>query len=502
MSTPKNIALNAPSFANGIDRPAPTDAELIEMLEASRNPSQWYVKMREVVGHLNNRGMDENAIRYFCVDYCDGAFDDGLTEIIDKIMKKPVGVSKTKQQKAKAEPKPDSPFLTNKKGEALPVLANVLRVLRSNSDWQIARDLFAGRDMLLAPVPDATGKTPNQFTPRPLEDGDIIRATEWFQSNGFSSMSETAVTSGLTLFAVDNSFDPLVDTLRGLQWDGVERLENWLIAYCGALADSNQPVEYVQAAGKRWMTSAVARALKPGCKADTALVLVGNQGIGKSTAAKVLAYHDEWFSDSLPPVGTKEASDHLRGKWIVEFGEMATLGRADLEEFKAFMTRTTEKFRPVYGRKEIEYPRRCVFIGSSNENEFLKDVSGNRRFLPITVAKIDIDLLKRDRDMLWAEAVHLFDQGEQWHLTAEEAAVAAGQQESFMIVDERTDRLREFLIGKSQVKILDALTHLEMKHERKEQLELGRMLRALKWKKQNTRTGKVWVPERHSDDLF
>jgi hypothetical protein len=388
-----------------------------------------------------------------------------------------------------------SPFVVNGKGQPAPIVANVLTELRSSNNWAVALDNFSGREILMQPLPDANGRKPNHFEPRALEDGDIIRATEWFQRNGFQTMKKDAVADGLYVFAAENAFDPLADKLRSLQWDGIARLETWLIDYCGAQPSTDQPVEYIQAAGMRWMISAVARALLPGCKVDTALVLVGEQGIGKSTVGKVLAYRDEWFSDALPPVHSKEASDHLRGKWLIEFGEMATHSRSDAEEFKAFMTRREEKFRPPYGRKEIEYPRRCVFFGTSNKDAFLKDDTGNRRFWPVVVTRANTGQLEEDRDQLWAEAVWSFDQGERWHMDAAEAALAAGQQEAFMIVDERADRLRNKLTGRSRITILEALDLLEMKSERREQNEMASMFRSIGWRKKHTRTGNVWMPD-------
>lgn len=264
--------------------------------------------------------------------------------------------------------------------------------------------------------------------------------------------------------------------------------------YCGAEPNRDQPEEYIAAAGKRWMISAVARALSPGCKVDTALVLVGEQGIGKSTLGKILAYRDEWFSDALPPVHSKEASDHIRGKWLIEFGEMATHSRSDAEEFKAFMTRREEKFRPPYGRREIEYPRRCVFFGTSNKDAFLKDDTGNRRFWPVVVTKVDFGAVEEDVDQLWAEAVWLFDQGERWHMDAAEAALAAGQQEAFMIVDERAELLRQKLKGESKITVLDALHLMDMGREKRDQNEMGGMLRSIGWRKRHTKTGNIWVP--------
>jgi predicted P-loop ATPase len=168
------------------------------------------------------------------------------------------------------------------------------------------------------------------------------------------------------------------------------------------------------------MIGAIARVMRPGCKVDHVLVLEGPQGIGKSQAAATLA-DEAWFTDSLPrDLGEKDAAIHLQGRLIVELSELSQLKRGEIETVKAFISRQTDKFRPPFGRVEIEVPRQCVFIGTTNEAEYLVDVTGNRRFWPIRCGKIDIAALKRDRAQLWAEAVHRFRKHEPWHIDDDE----------------------------------------------------------------------------------
>jgi predicted P-loop ATPase len=219
--------------------------------------------------------------------------------------------------------------------------------------------------------------------------------------------------------------------------------------------------------------------------------MVGPQGIGKSTAGRILAYN--WFSDALPAVHSKDASDHLRGVWIVEFGEMATASRADVEELKVFVTRTVERFRPAYGRLEVEYPRRNVFFGTSNRDAFLKDETGNRRFWPVEVTAIDARRLEADRDQLWAEAVHAFQKGSQWHLSHDEAQLAAVQQAAYVVTDERTELLAKRIAGRATTTTLECLQLLEMKNEKREQMEVGGMLKSLGWRRKNNGKTKIWI---------
>jgi predicted P-loop ATPase len=388
---------------------------------------------------------------------------------------------------------PEPELILNSKGMPVANVANVITKLRTDTAWQnvVALDAMAAKIMLRKPIPDAGGRKPNDFRPRPMTDADVIKATQWFQHNDFPAIRKETVADGMAAVAAERSFDPLAEHLRSLRWDGVPRIGTWLKDYCRAVIDENQPEAYVSAVGRCWLISAVARALRPGCKADSALVLVGPQGIGKSTAARILAY--QWFSDALPAVHSKDAADHLRGVWIVEFGEMATASRADVEELKAFVTRTVERFRPAYGRIEVEYPRRNVFFGTSNRDQFLKDETGNRRFWPVEVEAINAARLEADRDLLWAEAVAAFEGGAQWHLTEEEGRRAMVQQAQYLVTDERAEKLSRSLAGRRMTTTLECCQLLDMKTEKREQMEIAGMLRSLGWVRKSDGTRKFWT---------
>ena len=170
-----------------------------------------------------------------------------------------------------------------------------------------------------------------------------------------------------------------------------------------------------RAFGSRWMISAVARIMQPGAKVDHMLILEGPQGAKKSSALKALA-GAEWFTDELAEIGSKDAAQQMRGIWIIEIAELDAISRAEVSRIKAFLTRTTDRYRPPYERYVVEVPRQCVFAGSVNPETYLRDETGNRRFWPVRCGRIDLDALRRDRDQLWAEAVARYRDGAIWWL--------------------------------------------------------------------------------------
>jgi hypothetical protein len=178
----------------------------------------------------------------------------------------------------------------------------------------------------------------------------------------------------------DGSAGPSISPRQGLpgrlHWDGVERLDRWLSTYLGA-DDS----DYSRAVGSRWLISAVARTFQPGAKADCCLILEGPQGIRKSTALRTIA--GEYFTDELADLGSKDAAMQTRGVWIIELSELDSLSHAEVARIKAFMSRTTDRFRPPYGMRLVESPRQCVFAGTVNHGTYLRDETGGRRFWPI-----------------------------------------------------------------------------------------------------------------------
>lgn len=207
--------------------------------------------------------------------------------------------------------------------------------------------------------------------------------------------------------------------LESLDWDGRERL-NQVGPVCLKTDDDLSPMLF-----RRWLISAVARAFHPGCKVDTSLVLLGPQGIGKSTFLRLLARdgNEEWFCDSPIPMGQRDGLLMLSSAWIIELAEFRTSTSPGAKErLKAFLTSTTDTYRGPYARRPQQYPRRCVFAATTNEPEtILTDTTGNRRFLPI-FSHEDYDLLwlEKNKRQILAEATHAMKSEESWHPTSEE----------------------------------------------------------------------------------
>lgn len=207
--------------------------------------------------------------------------------------------------------------------------------------------------------------------------------------------------------------NPLQDYFRGLTWDGVPRISTMLTR---ALGVADTPLH--RSISRAWAISAAARALKPGCKVDTVLILAGKQGAGKSTWCRAL-FGEPFFCDTRFKLGDKDALQGLRGVWCYELAELASTRAKDAEEVKAFLSAQEDRFRPPYGRSMITLKRSTVFVGTTNQPTFLADPTGARRFWPVSVGKIDLAWTREHRDQLWAEAADAFAKGEPWWLDTE-----------------------------------------------------------------------------------
>ena len=249
-------------------------------------------------------------------------------------------------------------------------------------------------------------------------------------------------------WAAENAFDPVKKYIETSEWDGVPRVERYFIDYLGA--DDN---EYVRTVTRKMFIAAVARVYKPGCKFDYMVTLVGKQGIGKSHACKNLAGpNGEWFQDTLggtSNLGDDKSLEKLRGQWIVEMGELAALKKNDRDAVKQFISKQTDTYRGAYQTRTLPYPRRCIFIGTTNDDTFLNDPTGARRFLVIDChghsKKKPWDIKPEEVNQLWAEAKVLFDKGENIMDLNDIAEMALAQQVFHTEENEFLGQLEEFL---------------------------------------------------------
>lgn len=237
-------------------------------------------------------------------------------------------------------------------------------------------------------------------------------------------------------------FHPVAMWLESLVWDGTSRLGGLAREFWAA----EHEIENVYL--RKWMIGAVARAMDPGCKNDNALILYGEQGIGKSRFFASMCPQDSWFSDS--PLNLNDARDlatNIHGKWIYEWAELESFRRArEINTVKAVLSSRVDTYTPKYARRSVSIPRSCVFVGSTNERNFLVDETGHRRFCVVECKKeCDIEALVRVRDQLWAEAVRLFRGGEVWHLGKEELKAQAERNSEFEPTNNRYDDVVAYL---------------------------------------------------------
>jgi predicted P-loop ATPase len=351
-------------------------------------------------------------------------------------------------------------------GGIIPCLANMIVILHKSPQWRgaLAYDEFAARVVMrkAAPWDHVKGK----IADTPWTDHYDTLTRVWFQ--GQWPMAEVSFGKpGLKVAAGDvgravqaaarhNTFHPVREVMEALTWDGVPRLESYLIDYFRA---GDTP--YTRAIGARWLISGVARIFDPGCKADYMPIFEGPQGKQKSEALRVLAIRDPWFTDRLSHLQSKDAALETAGVFIIEIAELDALFRATSSAAKAYITRRDDRFRPPYGKHPISKLRQCIFAGTINPpvGGYFKDPTGARRFWPVFChGTIDPDGLKQVRDQLWAEAVRRYKAGEKWWLeTPELEALAEAEQGLRFIVDPWAEIIRKWFGNRVDASISEIL---------------------------------------------
>ena len=242
-----------------------------------------------------------------------------------------------------------------------------------------------------------------------------------YEEGPMRRLSDKLVHKAVELYGSKDERNCLTNWLDSLQWDKTPRLDHWLSRYCGA-----EDNIYVREVARCWLLGAVARAYKPGCKFDFCLVMEGEQGIGKSTALEILS--NSWIVQ-LKTFDDKKAIENIQGKWIVEIEELDAFRKSETETIKSFISASKDRYCLKYIKYAQDWPRTCVFAGTTNKTDYLKDETGNRRFWPVWCNHIDLEALANDRDQLLAEAVHRYRQNEPMLLNQEAQGIAKEQQD-------------------------------------------------------------------------
>ena len=353
-----------------------------------------------------------------------------------------------------------------------------------------------------------------------LQIGDQIKdhhETEfsiWFQNETHDCWRVEMIGRAIDVVARQNSFHPPLEWLNALpKWDKVNRLPEWLVRYCGvgpdSDADEDYPWEYVAAVGEKWWISLIARLYRPGCQVDHVLVLEGGEGLGKSSAVDIIA--NGWAGVLSGDIGSKDSQQMVSsGVWIWEWAELAAVKGRAMELVKDFISRRKENYRPPYGRRMVEEPRRCVFIATVNGDDYLDSSDGKRRWWPVRCNRaFDLEGLRTAVPLLMAEALAKFNTGAKWHFDAgqEKHLIEAAKAEQAARVPESVNDASfvrvahkvlgvnlEFPDSVSVEEVFNAFTpSVNLAERKKHALEVGRALRAAGWTLYKPRHGKAQV---------
>jgi predicted P-loop ATPase len=373
----------------------------------------------------------------------------------------------------------------NRFGQPLPTLENVVTVLTQHEYWRgnIYFDQFHGR--IYANESDGS--------PREWSDKDDIGTALWLQSNiGMNRVSVRTVADAVLHVANLDRRDEVVACLKSLQWDGEPRLPMLLLRGFGAPQN-----DYHAQVGSNFLIGMAARALQPGCKLDAMPVLEGAQGTFKSTGLSILG--GKWFAEVHQSIDSKDFHLALKGKLLLEISEMHSFGKAEVERLKGVMSCQVDRYRAPYERRAADHPRRCVFAGTTNRDDWNRDETGARRFWPVVCGQIDLDWLTGHRDQLLAEAVSKFKKGATWWEVPREHAER--EQDARRVEDPWQPAIAEWLIGRTETTTHEIFRHcLLLRFDqmgKQEEMRVGAILKHLGWKKgfrgASRNRGRCWV---------
>lgn len=328
---------------------------------------------------------------------------------------------------------------------------------------------------------------------RNWSDADDIKLTVHVQSLlDMADISDSTIRKAVTAYAKDNPRNCARDWISGTQWDEIERLSNLMADAFGTAQD-----DYHAAIGRCWLTSIAARIMRPGCQVDYMPVFEGLQGGGKTSALRILG--GAWFGELHEAIGTKDFFQSLEGVLIAEFSELHAFKRQEIERIKGIITSTNDRYRQSYGYRVEDHPRRCVFAGTTNRDDWNGDDTGARRFWPVRCGEINNEYLTANRDQLFAEALHRFKQGESWWDVPRE--LAEEQQAERRTQDPWQTQIEDWLQHRKECSISDVFEFvLEIEVARRDMAfnkRVASILHIAGWKKTKRkvagRTLRVWT---------
>lgn len=373
-------------------------------------------------------------------------------------------------------------FVLTDSGEVASNIANARLVLANDEEWQgvLGYCDFSYR-IVKRKKPPFENSDAGEWT-----DTDTDRLRIWLtEKYRFTPKSADAL-GAVVVAAEANRFHPVREYLSGLEWDREMRVAAWLHRYLGA---NHNP--YHSLVGQMFLIGAVARVMRPPVKLDTVLILEGLQGLGKSTALSILA--GEWFTDTPLVLGDKDGFQQMQGVWIIELAELDSFNKAESTRAKQFFGSQVDRYRPSYGRMTQTFPRQCVFAGTTNQDAYLRDATGNRRYWPVMCSKVDAEQLQRDRDQIWAEAFHLYQQGFQWWPSEKEKSLFVVEQEERFESDVWEELIERWLRGHTRERVLiselmeEALGMQAAQMKPPEQKRVGQIMAHLGWHKVRAR---------------
>lgn len=330
-------------------------------------------------------------------------------------------------------------LILNKHDQPAKTTYNLMQILSLHPDW---KDVFFynERDMMIYIGARPPYHRESTFTEYALTDSDYINTKIWFEKIYGLNFPTTTICEGINTISKDQfQRDPLKDYLQSIAWDGAPRLDTWLIDHA-SVPDS----DYSRAISSKYLISAIARTYQPGCKVDTMLILQGRQGAKKSMMLQVLV-GEQYFTDHIENIQDKDSRIQLQGPMIIEFSELDAFSKKEASAVKAFVTTQVDRFRAPYAKAISKVPRRCVFAGTTNDTEFLRDQTGGRRFWPVRTGDIDIDGIKANREQILAEAVYRYKHGEEWWLGGKAEAEAMEHQEAVREKDTWEDMVTNYM---------------------------------------------------------